>query len=56
MILISSDCEEIAGVCDRVMTMFKGKVTMDEVVDRVSLEEILLCGVKERSPNDGYAS
>ena len=56
VILISSDCEEIAGVCDRVMTMFKGKVTMDEVVDRVSVEEILLCGVKERSPNDGNGS
>lgn len=48
VILISSDCEEVAGVCDRVMTMFKGKVTMDEDVDRVSPEEILLSGVKER--------
>lgn len=46
VILISSDCEEIAGVCDHVMTLFKGKVTLDEPVDRVSLEEILLCGVK----------
>ena len=54
VILISSDCEEIAGVCDRVMTMFKGKVTLDEAVDNVSLEEILLCGVKERRPDDGY--
>jgi ribose transport system ATP-binding protein len=54
VILISSDCEEIAGVCDRVMTMFKGKVTMDEDVDRVSPEEILLCGVKERGPDDRY--
>jgi ABC-type sugar transport system ATPase subunit len=53
VILISSDCEEIAGVCDHVMTLFKGKVTMNEAVDRVSLEEILLCGVKERKPDDG---
>ena len=36
------------------MTMFKGKVTLDEAVDNVSLEEILLCGVKERRPDDGY--
>ena len=56
VILISSDCEEIAGVCDRVMTLFKGKVTLDEVVDRVSVEEILLCGVKERSLDDGWDS
>ena len=54
VILISSDCEEVAGVCDRVMTMFKGKVTMDEDVDRVSPEEILLCGIKERGPDDRY--
>jgi len=53
VILISSDCEEIAGVCDHVMTLFKGKVTLDEPVDRVSLEEILLCGVKERKPDGG---
>ena len=51
VILISSDCEEVAGVCDRVMTMFKGKVTMDEDVSCVSPEEILLCGVKERATN-----
>ena len=54
VILISSDCEEVAGVCDRVMAMFKGKVTMDEDVDRVSPEEILLCGIKERGPGDRY--
>jgi ABC-type sugar transport system ATPase subunit len=53
VILISSDCEEIAGVCDRVMTLFKGRVAMEEVVDQVSVEEILLCGVKERSLDDG---
>lgn len=54
VILISSDCEEIAGVCDRVMTLFKGEVTMDEEVDRVSPEEILLCGIKERGAVDRH--
>ena len=51
--IVFCDREEREEVCDRVMAMFKGKVTMDEVVDRVSVEEILLCGVKERSLDDG---
>ncbi len=46
VILISSDCEEISGLCDQVMAMFKGRVTLDEAVDRVTAGEILLCGVK----------
>ncbi|UCF83451.1 MAG: sugar ABC transporter ATP-binding protein [Desulfobacteraceae bacterium] len=46
VILISSDCEEISGMCDHVMAMFKGRVTLDEAVGRVTPEEILLCGVK----------
>jgi ribose transport system ATP-binding protein len=54
VILISSDCEEVAGVSDHVMTMFKGKVAMDEDIDHVSAEEILLCGIKERGPGDKY--
>jgi len=48
VILISSDCEEVYGVCDHVMTMFKGQVTLDEDVNHVSMEEMLLCGVQGR--------
>ena len=46
VILISSDCEEIFGVCDHVMALFKGRITLDEDVTELSAEEILLCGVK----------
>jgi ribose transport system ATP-binding protein len=46
VMIISSDCEEICGLCDHVMAMFKGRVTLDEDADRVTPEEILLCGVK----------
>ncbi len=46
VIILSSDCEEIFGVCDQVMAMFKGHVTLNEAVGRVTPEELLLCGVK----------
>jgi ribose transport system ATP-binding protein len=46
VILISSDCEEIYGLCDHVMAMFKGRITLDEEADKASPGEILLCGVK----------
>ncbi len=49
VILISSDCEEIYGVCDQVMAMFKGQITLSEEADKVSPGEILLCGVKGNS-------
>jgi ribose transport system ATP-binding protein len=48
VILISSDCEEVYSVCDHIITMFKGQVTMDADVAQVSMEEMLLCGVQGR--------
>ena len=48
VLLISSDCEEVYGVCDRIMTLFKGQVTMDADVRQVSMQEMLLLGVQGR--------
>jgi ABC-type sugar transport system ATPase subunit len=48
VVLISSDCEEVYGVCDRVMTLFKGQVTMDADVSQVNVQEMLLLGVQGR--------
>jgi ribose transport system ATP-binding protein len=48
VLLISSDCEEVHGVCDRIMTLFKGQVTMDAEVAQVSMQEMLLLGVQGR--------
>jgi ribose transport system ATP-binding protein len=48
VLLLSSDCEEVHGVCDRIMTLFKGKVTMDAEVEKVSMQEMLLLGVQGR--------
>ncbi len=49
VILISSDFEEVHGVCDHLMTLFKGRVTMDADVSRVSKREMLLLGVQGRA-------
>ena len=48
VILISSDCEEVYGVSDHILTLFKGQVTMDTDAAKVSLQEMLLLGVQGR--------
>jgi len=45
VILISSDCEEVFSMCDHVIVMHKGLVTMHEDVDKVNLEDMFLKGV-----------
>ncbi len=47
VILISSDCEEVYGLSDRVIALYKGRITLDRPTDRCTLNEILLCGVTE---------
>jgi len=45
VIVVGSDCEEIFGLCDHAMVMYKGRVTMDSPVSEVRLEEMLLRGL-----------
>ncbi len=46
VIVISSDCEEIFGNCDRVIVMYKGEPVMAKNMEDTQLEELLLFGVK----------
>ncbi len=45
IIIISSDCEEVFGMCDQAMVLYKGHVTLHKSVHECRLEEMLLCGV-----------
>ena len=45
IIIISSDCEEVYGMCDQAMVLYKGHVTLQKRVQDCRLEEMLLCGV-----------
>jgi len=47
VILISSDCEEVYGLSDRTIAMYKGSITLDRPTDQCTLNEILYCGVTE---------
>jgi ABC-type sugar transport system ATPase subunit len=42
VIVISSDCEEVFGVADRVVVMYQGRVVINRPVGDVSLDEVLL--------------
>ena len=48
VILVSSDSQEVYGVSDRVMVLFKGQAVLDRPTESTSQEEILLCGVQGR--------
>jgi len=45
IIVASSDLEEIYGISDRVLVMYKGNVILDKPVEQVTLEEMLICGL-----------
>lgn len=45
IIVVSSDCEEVYGICDQAIVLFKGKVVLQKPVDQTSLNEMLLYGL-----------
>lgn len=52
IIIISSDCEEVYGMCDQAMVLYKGEVAMHTDVHECRLEEMLLCGVAGGGKSD----
>ena len=40
-IFISSEPEEVMGICDRVLVMHKGQIVMDSSVKDTTLEDVL---------------
>lgn len=49
VIVVGSDCEEVYGLCDHAMVMYKGRVALDKPVGEVRLEEMLLAGLTGRA-------
>ena len=45
VIVVGSDCEEILGLCDNAMVMYKGRVVMDKTANEVRLDKMLLYGL-----------
>lgn len=45
VIVASSDLEEVYGVCDRILVMYKGAVVMDKPAAETRLEEMLIHGL-----------
>jgi ribose transport system ATP-binding protein len=45
VIVASSDLEEVYGISDRVLVMYKGSVIIDKPVRQTSLEEMLISGL-----------
>jgi len=45
VIVMSSDCEEIAGLSDRVIALYKGRITYGPAADAVRSDELLMAGI-----------
>ena len=52
VIVVGSDCEEVHGLCDRAMVMYKGRVALDKPVAEVPLEQMLLAGLAPPEPRE----
>jgi len=52
IIIISSDCEEVYGMCDHAIVLYKGEVAMHKDIHQCRLEEMLLCGVTGGGKSD----
>ena len=50
VIVVGSDCEEVHGLCDRAIVMYKGRVALDKPVADVPLEQMLLAGLAPPTP------
>ena len=51
VIVASSDSEEVYGICDRVVVLYKGRIVLNKPVDQVTREEMLLYGLKGDAQN-----
>ena len=45
VIVLSSDCEEIYGICDKAICLFEGEKVLETDIENISLERMLLYGV-----------
>lgn len=52
VIVVSSDCEEVYGVCDIAVVMYKGKIVMNKPISQTRLDEMLLCGMTGNAKGD----
>jgi ribose transport system ATP-binding protein len=45
VIVMSPDCDEVYGLSDRVLALYKGRLTLDTPIEQVSREELMLAGL-----------
>lgn len=54
VIVVSSDCEEVYGVCDIAVVMYKGQIVMNKPVSQTRLDEMLLYGLTGSAKGDNH--
>lgn len=42
VVVVSSDVEEVFGLCDRILVIYRGRVVMDKPASKTRLDEMLV--------------
>ncbi len=45
LIVVSSDCEEVYGICDRAIVLYEGRMVLNKPVNETKLDELLVFGL-----------
>lgn len=45
VVVVSSDCEEVYGICDRAIVLYKGQIVLNKPINDTRLDELLLYGL-----------
>ncbi|MBF9014571.1 MULTISPECIES: sugar ABC transporter ATP-binding protein [unclassified Oceanispirochaeta] len=52
VLVIGSDCEEVLGICDRAIVLYKGQMVLNKAAHDVKLDEMLLYGLTGGDNNE----
>jgi ribose transport system ATP-binding protein len=45
VVVVSSDCEEVFGICDRAIVLYKGRIVLNKPINETKLDELLVYGL-----------
>jgi ribose transport system ATP-binding protein len=55
VVVMSSDVEEVYGICDRAIVLHEGRIVLDKPVNETKLDELLVYGLTGGSDGNGRA-
>lgn len=54
VVVVSSDCEEVYGICDRAIVLYEGRIVLNKPVNETKLDELLVLGLTGGTNGNGH--